>query len=270
MISAERIVSPELITRFINRNRPAALTFNGTSDSQTVNWQPSGDFSIALRVKRTATQDANDRLVDWSDSGPSGGFALVFPTGGVDLVQFNVRNGATSEAGINSSALTQDVWYSVCATYTVNSAILYLDGTSQGSDTSVTMTIPTQTVTIGKRSAAATNFFTGQVDDLMTFNRVLTPTEVSNLALNRTVPGGVVIHITSDKQSSDDRWRSFLQHQGGGGGSLSNREKQWLRVKGGTGESLTELWATYLSSKGFNTGSLEDRMRAFFTSGTQT
>lgn len=67
-----------------------------------------------------------------------------------------------------------------------------------------------------------------------------------------------------------DAWMHFLTANNGGGGSLEDRERNWLHSLGASGEQLGELWSSYLSSKGFTAGSLEDRLRAFMIGGTLT
>ncbi len=71
-------------------------------------------------------------------------------------------------------------------------------------------------------------------------------------------------------RSETDAWRQYLLASGAkGDGSITDLEKRWLRVKGGTGQTLTELWSSYLDSKGYAGGRLADRKRRFFESGTQ-
>lgn len=60
-------------------------------------------------------------------------------------------------------------------------------------------------------------------------------------------------------------FRSVIAQQG------SSTEMAWLVAKGASAASknLSEAWDSYLTSKGFTTGPLKDRMKAFFTTGTQ-
>lgn len=65
------------------------------------------------------------------------------------------------------------------------------------------------------------------------------------------------------------RLHSFLRTQGAVGSSKTEVESSWLILKGGSGATLNEQWGTYLATKGFTVGSLEERMQAFFSTGTQ-
>jgi len=58
--------------------------------------------------------------------------------------------------------------------------------------------------------------------------------------------------------------------QTGTGKKKNEIQNSWLAAKGGTGKGSAELWGSYLATKGFTTGSLKERMKAFFTSGTQS
>lgn len=76
--------------------------------------------------------------------------------------------------------------------------------------------------------------------------------------------------VSAVSKSETDAWRQYLLASGAkGDGSITDLEKRWLRVKGGTGETLFDLWNSYLSSKGFVGGRIDDRKRRFFESGTQ-
>lgn len=161
--------------------------FDGTSSAvQLSNLTfPSTDFSITFLVKRNGVQDANDRVVDYAAAGPSGGFTVVCPSGATSKMQLSIYNTVTPEAVINTdNDLTDNTWYLVTATYTANSAKFYLNSTQQGAtDTSVTCSAPAaQSVTVGRRSTGATNFFKGSVQHLAIFNRVLTAQEITDLA----------------------------------------------------------------------------------------
>lgn len=89
--------------------------------------------------------------------------------------------------------------------------------------------------------------------------------------------------INIDRVVSQSDIQGFISRNGGSGKSFtgfaisqtaSGKTKQeaqssWLIVKGGSGKTLNDQWGTYLGTKGFTTGSLKERMRAFFKTGTQ-
>lgn len=90
-----------------------------------------------------------------------------------------------------SVAVNNGAWHHIAATYNGNGLdsgyTLYVDGALDSSATSigtgaVTTTPVNRNAMIGRRPVVATPFyFNGQLDDLMIFDRVLTPTEYTNL-----------------------------------------------------------------------------------------
>ncbi len=96
-------------------------------------------------------------------------------------VRFNV--GAQSLA--HNFATNPDGWHHVAATYSGTSLLLYVDGALTGT---VTAPISTDTLPLffGRRPNGASNFFTGNLDDVRMFNRQLSQTEINQFK-NRTV-----------------------------------------------------------------------------------
>lgn len=71
-------------------------------------------------------------------------------------------------------------------------------------------------------------------------------------------------------RSAMDAWHQYLISSAGlGDGRIVELEKRWLKAKGGSGEKLSDLWSSYLTSKGITGGSLGDRKRRFFESGSE-
>lgn len=73
----------------------------------------------------------------------------------------------------------------------------------------------------------------------------------------------------SARNGGSGKFQDFIRTQGATGKAGVSREISWLDAKGGTGTGVTAKWDSYLVSKGFTGGSLKDRMRSFFTTGTQ-
>lgn len=73
------------------------------------------------------------------------------------------------------------------------------------------------------------------------------------------------------RNSLSGNFREVMRGQGAVGKSHSEMERSWLVAKGATatGKNTSELWDSYLISKGFTTGTLKDRMKSFFSTGTQ-
>lgn len=162
-----------------------SFSFDGISDSVTFPLTvPTTQLSFGFLYKRNGTNDVNDRIVDWSDAGPSGGFNILHPSGAADKVGFNIFNTAANEATILSdNNLSDSVWYLITGTYLQHSAKLYINGVQNGStDTSVTMTSTSQTLRIMRRATATTNFTKGSVQHFFICNTVLTDNQILRLA----------------------------------------------------------------------------------------
>lgn len=142
---------------------------------------PTNTFSVGCIYARTAAEDGGDRVIDWAAGGPSGGFDIQHVTGDVNKVRLTIRNGGTTQATLTTTDLTQDQFYFILGTHEVNNANFYLNGVSQGTDTSVNMTLPTAALGIGSRSGGASNFTTGILQHVFITNSVLTATQIQKL-----------------------------------------------------------------------------------------
>lgn len=84
------------------------------------------------------------------------------------------------------------------------------------------------------------------------------------LSVNRVIPKSLQVSYAA-RNSLTGNFRSASRQQG------AVTEHAWLVAKGGSAGSknLSEAWDSYLTSKGVTTGSLKQRMTAFFKTGTQ-
>jgi len=79
--------------------------------------------------------------------------------------------------------MTDGTWYFVVATYEVNSAKLFVNGSQTGAtDTGVTMTESAAVITLGKRSGGVANYFTGSMQHVFICNQVIAPAKILKLA----------------------------------------------------------------------------------------
>lgn len=170
------------VTGQVDGKRGKATRFNGSSSLMALTdfTMPTAAFSVGCLLKKASTPDANDRFIDWSDSGPSGGFNFTTSS---EKIAFTVYNSTTATANIQSGDLTPGTYYLLVATFAPNSAKFYVNGVQVGStDTSCAISLPTQTVTVMRRSAAATNFSAGDMQHLFICNQVLSAAEIARLA----------------------------------------------------------------------------------------
>ncbi len=91
---------------------------------------------------------------------------------------------ASSTYGFNGSRPTNDnVWHSIVATYDGTIARLYVDGTPDGTETRMLITMG-QSLFVGRAVPGnpTDEYFVGTIDDVRVYDRALPPGEVASLA----------------------------------------------------------------------------------------
>lgn len=89
------------------------------------------------------------------------------------------------------------------------------------------------------------------------------------ISIDRVVSPNDVASYISRNGGSGKHWHGFAKTQTAVGSKKNEIEASWLVAKGGSGRTLEALWGSYLATKGFTTGTLKERMKAFFKTGTQ-
>ena len=165
--------------RQVVRDFGTCLDFDGNSGNVQVTDSASldltGDFSISVWIKPTTIGEGNGgRIIEKAN-------AYVFLIGSNNAITLTNN---TTNATSNNNAFKLGIWQHVVATYSDSGNVtsIYVDGVSVGT--------PTQNVNpgnnnndlyIGNRSAGDRTF-KGKIDDLRIYkDRVLTPTEITNL-----------------------------------------------------------------------------------------
>ncbi|OGM06044.1 hypothetical protein A2125_01485 [Candidatus Woesebacteria bacterium GWB1_43_5] len=194
-----------MATRFTTRDLPTALKADGSDDSIVFTGYtvPTTAFTVAFWYFHVPA-DANDRILDWSGSGPTDGF--TFNMSSAAIMAFSIKNGATTVANISTPTLINGRWYFIAGTYEVNSVKLYISDRATvaqtgSTDTSATMTnASAESLRLVRRSNASSNFSQCGMSDFMMFNAVLTLAEIEALFFTRTIPSSCQIHcpLTTD------------------------------------------------------------------------
>lgn len=89
------------------------------------------------------------------------------------------------------------------------------------------------------------------------------------VSVERAIDRDVQQSYVSRNGGTQKTFHAFALSQGAVGNQKNEIESSWLIAKGGSGARLNEQWGTYLATKGFTVGLLEERMLAFFRTGTQ-
>lgn len=145
----------------------------------------NGAKSISFWMNSSSTATNNSIIQNCYWDASSNGFSFYAVQGGNMI--FLVRSGATTASATYAKTNFFDgKWHHVVGTHTgdatTNGLILYLDGVSVGQATGLVDPFPTYSLHIGSsRDTSNANNFTGQLDDILLIQRVLTPYEIKSL-----------------------------------------------------------------------------------------
>jgi len=156
-----------------------ALTLNGTSqyvsvaDSALLEGS-SGNISVFGWINITDfASDGNQHLA--SKFTASNGWRLV-----VRSFDILVTIGGTNVG--RGSGVPTGTWTHIGFTKTGTTCKIYQNGSQVGADATVGTTLANaEAMTIGRRNNGADGYVKGQIDDVSVWQRVLTPTEISDL-----------------------------------------------------------------------------------------
>jgi hypothetical protein len=180
-----------------------ALTFNGTTNERNVElpflyaFNRADSFSVEAWIQTSGTGEQNI-ISNYNNNNPGG---WIFQVDGDDISFYFIRNGSfgstdwipreTVAAGVNDGS-----WWHVVATYSGNAASsginLYASKTTSislatmDSNSNTLASDPTTEYkcTIGARTRVGDireQEFTGLIDNVRIYDRVLTPTEIEGL-----------------------------------------------------------------------------------------
>lgn len=152
------------------------------------------DFSITTWVK----VDANATWARIFDFGKgTTNYMFLAPASGSSTVRFAITtNSSAGEQQINNAAvLSTGVWHHLAVTLSGIIGVLYIDGVPVGTNTGMTIHPSTlgNTVTnyLGK-SQWSDPVFSGSVDEFRIYNRALSATEISSLAIVPATPTNLI------------------------------------------------------------------------------
>ena len=162
----------------------------------------SAPFSVGLWVYFSAPQAAS--LVDKKNgTGVTRGYGMFLVGGGTP--RFIVADGV-STATASGVALSNDDWTYVVGVRNSSGIYLYQDGVLAGSSASGGAFDVTNIITLrlGANSSLSDNFFAGRMDEVIIFNRSLTPNEILTMynANNR--------HLNQSEMQKYDLWNCSI------------------------------------------------------------
>lgn len=161
-------------------------SFNGTSDYITTSSVPLStaltSYSVSLWAKQPTNASAQDLIDQRSSTGGTPILFLIRASSG--SLSFFVRDDAGNLASTSGGVLTNQAWNFLTLTRSGNLVTFYVNGASVASASATLGTLTSDQFNIGagsSGSAVRINFFAGQLDDVRTYNRVLTAQEILDL-----------------------------------------------------------------------------------------
>jgi len=165
------------------------MNFDGSDDKVSTNQTVSGlsAFSVSTWVKLNAyppVQNSHAIVLNWNNAAVHS-FSMYVNGGGQPLgrVVFSIRNYLNSDAGaLYASALNDTNWHHIVGVYDGTNAVIYRDGVA---GTPQAHPGPMQTTSlktyIGGTSNGSMSSFPGVIDDVRTYNRAISASEIKRL-----------------------------------------------------------------------------------------
>ena len=152
------------------------------------------DFTLAVWVKPSAVTDWS-RVLDFG-TGTNNYLFLTPRAGTTGAVRFAIRTPSIPEQVINGTApLPAGAWTHVAVTLSGNTGTLYVNGVVVGTNPAITLRPSSLGNTtqnyIGESQFIADPTFNGLVDELLLYNRALTPGEIASFASPPAAPAGL-------------------------------------------------------------------------------
>lgn len=150
-------------------------------------------FSLSVWIYPT-TNSANNyaKIVMQKGTGATnGGYAIEYDsndTSGLNQpygVIWNSSDTAVRVTSSNTTAMELNRWHHVVFTYSGGTGALYIDATDGVADGTASNTLAqpsSRAFTVGRKIDESTGYFTGGIDDLRYYNRVLSSAEIAALA----------------------------------------------------------------------------------------
>ncbi len=180
-----------------------SLAFNGTNAVLNVpNFGTFTSMSVSLWIYRTGSTGGRQSILSYKETG--GGFVLCLNENGSSEFSRIWLNQGGWQNKENATAVPLNTWVHLAATYASGALKLYVNGTEQLPQGTITgnMTQPNAATGIGARNSLDQHWFPGLIDDVRVYSRALTPEEVAVLAAGcltptalSTTPGGSSITL---------------------------------------------------------------------------
>ena len=187
-----------------------SLSFDGSNDEAN-----SGDIAdldslsamtlVAWFYPTEATFGGNDHIAGTRDDDTDDNLYFLGLTGTTNI-EYRYRNSAGTVFGRNVTGWVQNTWNQAVITVETNSVRTFINGAESGSaltGTTGSFSTNAKTMALGNERASSA-FFNGRIAHVQFYNRVLTPTEISDDYTEGTTFVGQSIYAASDV--TDGSW----------------------------------------------------------------
>jgi hypothetical protein len=127
---------------------------------------------------------------------------------------------------VSATYFSVDTWYHICFTRSGNDNVLYINGSSDATATSVgSMSTSTTESVIGAITTAPSYPFQGNIDEVCIFDRVVTPTEIATLSTAPTVDLTSLNPLAWYRNGDGDTYPTITDNgSGGNNGTMTNMD----------------------------------------------
>lgn len=187
-----------------------AIVFNGTSQYLRIASNALFNFSPSCTLMAWANTSATNltslpqrifsRYLDGATANEQYGIDIY-----MGMPRFIVSTTTATTTLAANNAVIVNSWNHIAATYDGSTMILYVNGAQMGTVArSGTITSSTGVLTVGAdyNGTAATEFFTGSLEDLKLYSRALSGAEIQTIAISRgttNIRNNLILNLLLDE-----------------------------------------------------------------------
>ncbi len=161
------------------------LQFDGSNDYASVADSGSNDLldatnlTVSVWIRANGTQSSFANVIDKSHStGTQTGWALEYATTG-DYLYFWAGNGTTNATAQSTTALNDNKWHHIAATYNGTSIYLYVDGRQEGTaNISGSLGVNNGSLALGRWETTPGRYFKGFIDEVKIYSYSRTASQI--------------------------------------------------------------------------------------------
>ncbi len=168
-----------------------AFDFDGVSDYIDVpsSGVSAGAYSVSLWQRNTRSNNATTIAFNAGDGSNLRNVNVDAPRTGTAYDGYGHQRGSTYYFATNTTQRSKDIWYHAIVTYDGSTVRLYWDGVLIKTLGSVPNSDITESVCYIGKFIGGGYEFEGQLDDIRTYDRAITQSEVTHLSSQRGVEG---------------------------------------------------------------------------------